>query len=91
MSIDPTNTSVHSIQSYHTARSPDTKDVGVGGGRTEDGNKSDEVEVAKENVPNQKGESSPDVRHEKKKPRSLIDATQPGTEEIEGKPECQQS
>ena len=91
MSIDPTNTSVHSIQSYHTARSPDTKDIGVGGGRAEDGNKSDEVEVAKENVPNQKGKSSPDVRHEKKKPRSLIDATQPGTEETEGKPECQQS
>lgn len=85
MSMDATNMSVHSIQSYHTARSPDVKDIGVGAVDKEGGPLGDEV--AKENVQNL---SNADARREKKKPRSLIDATQPGSE-VEGKPECQQS
>ena len=88
MSMDATNMSVHSVQSFHTARSPDMKDIGDStGGKEEDPLDDD---VAKENVQNLTIESSADARHEKKKPRSLIDATQPGSE-IEGKPECQQS
>lgn len=88
MSMDATNMSVHSVQSFHTARSPDMKDIGDSTGGKEEDPLDDEL--AKENVQNLTIESSADARHEKKKPRSLIDATQPGSE-IEGKPECQQS